>query len=83
MPVSAEVAELLREAEVDDENSGIARVVGDEEVVGFDVAVDKGFGVDVLDAGDLMSVSNWVGRGGGEGDRRGGVRVGLRGGGLF
>jgi hypothetical protein len=46
-----------------------------EEVVGFDVAVDKGFGVDVLDAGDLMSVSNWVGRGGGEGDGRGGYEL--------
>ena len=39
-----------------------------EEVVGFDVAVDKGFGVDVFDAGDLTTIRNRV-----EGGKRGKV----------
>ena len=70
------VAVFFGETKVDYIDLVAAFADAHEEVVGFDVAVDKGFGVDVLDAGDLADVSRLVGEGEG-------VRVGLRGGGRF
>ena len=68
------VAVFFGETKVDYVDLVTAFADAHEEVVGFDVAVDKGFGVDVFDAGDLSSAPQCGG---------GRVRVGLLGGGLF
>jgi hypothetical protein len=52
--VSLRVALALREAEVDDVDDVRAAAEPHEEVIGLDVAVDEGLGVDVLDAEERL-----------------------------
>jgi hypothetical protein len=54
MEVSLGIAVLLGQTKVDDIDLVAALANAHEEVVGLDIAVDEGLGVDVLDAGDEL-----------------------------
>lgn len=54
MKVSLWVTIFLSQTEIDDIDLVSTLANAHEEVVGLDIAVDKGLGVDVLDAGDKL-----------------------------
>lgn len=59
MEVGLWIPVLLRETEVDDVDLVASLSDAHEEIVGLDVPVDEGFGVNVLDPGDLSHVSHF------------------------
>lgn len=52
--VSLGVSVLLRQTEIDDIDLIASLADAHEEIVRFDIAVDEGFGVNVLDSGDEL-----------------------------